>query len=139
MQGEIFGPILPIIPYTSIDSALEIVHSKPHSLSLYIFSTNKRTQEYILDHTISGGAAINDTLMQVVSHNTGFGGVGESGLGSYHGHRTFKAFSQERTVLKSATRTWADIPLRYPPYTPSWRRAAHVITRLNLSIPWPFH
>ena len=114
MKEEIFGPILPIVSYTNLEEAIEIVQSKPHPLALYLFSQSKKTQELVLDQLQFGGATINDTIMHLASHHLPFGGVGASGMGNYHGKYGFETFTHNRSVMNRAT--WIDVPLRYAPY-----------------------
>lgn len=114
MEEEIFGPILPIIEYTDIDEAITLINSKPKPLALYLFSENKNLQQRILQTTSSGGVCINDTVMQVAVSSLPFGGVGDSGIGSYHGKAGFDTFSHYKSVLKNSFRL--DINWRYAPY-----------------------
>lgn len=114
MEEEIFGPILPIIAYTEIEEAITLINSKPKPLALYLFSENKNLQQRILNSTSSGGVCINDTVMQFAVSSLPFGGVGNSGIGSYHGKAGFDTFSHYKSVLKNSF--WLDINWRYPPY-----------------------
>ena len=114
MQDEIFGPILPIIEYENLDDALAIINDKPKPLALYIFSRSKSTQDNILYGTSSGGVCINDTVMQVGVNQLPFGGVGDSGIGSYHGVASFDTFSHQKSVLKRSF--FLDLDWRYAPY-----------------------
>ncbi|MFT5880544.1 MAG: coniferyl-aldehyde dehydrogenase [Moritella sp.] len=100
MQSEIFGPLLPIIPYDAITDAIAYIKAKPHPLALYIMSFDKQVQQQIQRATISGGIAINDTIMQVAAEDAPFGGVGSSGMGHYHGIEGFRTLSKARTVLQ---------------------------------------
>ncbi|MFN7657223.1 MAG: aldehyde dehydrogenase family protein, partial [Dolichospermum sp.] len=93
MQEEIFGPILPIIEYADINEAITLINSRPKPLALYLFSENKDLQKRILQETSSGGVCIQDTIMQVAVSSLPFGGVGDSGMGSYHGKSGFDTFS----------------------------------------------
>lgn len=116
MQEEIFGPILPIIPYDDLDEVIRFITHREKPLALYLFTRRRRTKERIL-HTCSfGGGCINDTIIHLASHHMGFGGVGQSGMGSYHGKRSFDTFSHYRAIVDKAT--WLDLPMRYHPYTP---------------------
>lgn len=115
MQTEIFGPVLPIIAVDSMDQAIELVRSRDKPLALYIFSKSAKLQSKVLSETSSGGVCINDTLMHLANPNLPFGGVGGSGMGSYHGKHGFDAFSHHRAVAVKPT--WIDPALRYPPYT----------------------
>lgn len=115
MQEEIFGPLMPIIGYDNLDDALKIVNSGGKPLALYVFSENKAYQHKILSETSSGNASINECLMHVGQFNLPFGGVGDSGIGQYHGKLSFDIFSHRKGVLKKST--LSDLPLRFPPYT----------------------
>jgi aldehyde dehydrogenase (NAD+) len=114
MQEEIFGPILPMIEYTDINEAITLINSRPKPLALYLFSQNKSLQKRILQETSSGGVCINDTVMQVGVSSLPFGGVGDSGMGSYHGKAGFNTFSHYKSVLQNSFRL--DINWRYAPY-----------------------
>jgi len=114
MAGEIFGPILPIMTVPDIQSAIEFINSRPKPLALYIFSGNTSNQNQILANTSSGSVAINETLMQFACPDLPFGGVGDSGMGSYHGEKGFQTFSHMRSVLNKTT--WFDLNVRYPPF-----------------------
>ncbi|MBT8307207.1 MAG: aldehyde dehydrogenase [Maribacter sp.] len=114
MQGEIFGPILPVIAYeTEADIHKHIMHyGKP--LATYIFSNNKKFQKKIVNTYSFGGGAINDSVIQISNKKLPFGGVGASGIGAYHGKTSFDIFSHRKSIIKKAN--WMDAPLRYPPY-----------------------
>lgn len=111
MQEEIFGPIFPVLTFKHIDEVISFVTLREKPLALYYFGTNDKK---ILRHTSSGGTCINDVIMHIVNHKTPFGGVGNSGMGAYHGKDSFLAFSHRRSVIK--TPTWVDMPFRYMPY-----------------------
>ena len=113
MQDEIFGPILPIISFDSIDETIEFVNSREKPLAFYYFGKSARAKN-VLHKTTSGGACINDTLMHITNHHLPFGGVGNSGLGKYHGKTSFQAFSNQRSTV--STPTWIDIPFKYVPF-----------------------
>ncbi|PIG91941.1 aldehyde dehydrogenase [Gloeocapsopsis sp. IPPAS B-1203] len=114
MQEEIFGPILPIIEYDDLSEAIAIINEKPKPLALYLFSRDKKIQQRILQETSSGGVCINDTVMQVAVSSLAFGGVGESGIGKYHGKASFDTFSHQKSVLKKSF--LFDLKWRYAPY-----------------------
>jgi len=114
MQEEIFGPILPVLEYTDFKEAIAQINARPKPLALYIFSKDKQKQEQVLQETSSGGVCINDTVMQVGVSTLPFGGVGDSGIGSYHGKASFDTFSHYKSVLKKGFRF--DPNWRYPPY-----------------------
>jgi aldehyde dehydrogenase (NAD+) len=115
MQGEIFGPLLPVITYDSLDSAEEIIKKYPNPLAFYIFSTDKRAQKYFINKYAFGGGVINDTVVHFVNNRLPFGGVGESGINKYHGKHSFMTFTREKSIVKRYN--WLDIPIRYLPST----------------------
>ncbi len=114
LNDEIFGPILPIIEFTHAEEVIRYVNSKPKPLALYVFSNSTDFQDNILRNTSSGGVSINDTIMHMTGEDMPFGGVGESGIGAYHGQHSFDTFSHKKAVLKRTF--FPDAPLRYPPY-----------------------
>jgi aldehyde dehydrogenase (NAD+) len=114
MQGEIFGPILPIISYETLADIDLYISNYEKPLATYIFSEDKVFQDIILKNYSFGGGAINDTVIHIANKNLPFGGVGASGIGAYHGKTSFELFSHAKAILKKGT--WLDIPLRYPPY-----------------------
>lgn len=125
MHEEIFGPILPILTYENIDTAIAEINAHPKPLALYIFSKNRELQNKILYQTSSGGVCINDTLSHIVPAALPFGGVGASGMGAYHGRNSFETFSHRRSVLK---RSFAlDQKIRYAPYKISLKRIKKLI------------
>ena len=113
MQEEIFGPIFPVVTFSNIDEAISLVTEREKPLALYYFGDNK-TANHVLKHTSSGGACVNDTIMHIANEKLPFGGVGNSGMSSYHGRESFDVFSHRRAVV--TTPTWLDIPFRYMPY-----------------------
>ncbi|HOW73043.1 MAG TPA: aldehyde dehydrogenase [Phycisphaerae bacterium] len=113
MQEEIFGPILPILEFTALDEALTSLRDRSTPLALYLFTGNRAIQERVLAGTRSGGVCINDTVSHIVGHNLPFGGLGESGMGAYHGRASFDCFSHRRSVLRRSLAF--DPKLRYPP------------------------
>ena len=113
MQQEIFGPVLPVLPYEKLDDCIDFIRSRPKPLALYIFSENKMNQEKVLNSCSFGGGCINDTVIHLASSHMSFGGVGESGMGSYHGRKSFDTFTHYRSVLKQGK---LDVKLRYFPY-----------------------
>lgn len=114
MQEEIFGPILPIIGYSNLEEAIDLVRSKDKPLALYIFSEDQKVIDRLIGSLSFGGGAINDTVMQLSNPHLPFGGVGPSGMGNYHGEYGFKTFSHEKAILHKSTRL--DLPVRYQPY-----------------------
>ncbi len=113
MQEEIFGPILPIITYNNIDEVIEFVNSREKPLAFYIFSSHRNIQNKLLTSCSFGGGCINDTIIHLATSKLGFGGVGNSGMGSYHGKKSFDTFSHTRSIVKKAR--WIDLPMRYYP------------------------
>jgi aldehyde dehydrogenase (NAD+) len=112
-QEEIFGPILPVLEFTALDDALALLRERPIPLALYLFTRDRATQDRVLAETRSGGVCLNDTVTHMVGHGLPFGGLGESGLGAYHGQASFDCFTHHRSVLR---RSFAfDTKLRYPP------------------------
>lgn len=114
MQQEVFGPILPVISYKSIDEVIKFVNDRPKPLALYIFSGSKKTQKELLLKLPAGGVTINDTLMHFANSNLPFGGVGNSGMGQCHGRYSFELFTNQKPVVYKYN--WPEIALRYPPY-----------------------
>jgi aldehyde dehydrogenase (NAD+) len=103
MQDEIFGPILPILPYSDLDYIIRKINERPKPLSLYLFSENESVEKRITEEIAFGGGAINNTIMHIVSHFLPFGGVGSSGMGKYHGKYSFETFSHFKSILKSSS------------------------------------
>lgn len=114
MEEEIFGPILPIIEYSTIDDAINYIRSKEKPLALYYFSENKNSINKVLSNVSSGGATVNDTIIHVASSTLPFGGVGLSGIGEYHGKASFDTFSHNKSVIERGT--FLELPFRYAPY-----------------------
>ena len=114
MQEEIFGPIMPVIAYDNIADVIKKVREKERPLALYLFAKDEKVIEDISRNLSFGGGCINDTIMQLVNHNMPFGGVGSSGIGSYHGPFSFDTFSHKKALV--VQNSWFDIPLRYPPF-----------------------
>ena len=115
MQREIFGPLLPILPYQNKDEVIGYINDRPHPLALYLFSEDKALQQCYLEQTLSGGVTINDTLLHAGQHALPFGGVGNSGMGHYHGHEGFLTFSKLRPVFRQGPLRTVDFLM--PPYT----------------------
>ncbi len=112
MQEEIFGPILPVIPFRMLDEAVRFITEREKPLALYFFGRKNRNR--VLADTSSGGACLNDTIMHIANERVPFGGVGNSGMGSYHGYDSYRCFSHRRAVVQTTTRF--DLPVRYMPY-----------------------
>ncbi|MCR0204856.1 aldehyde dehydrogenase [[Clostridium] innocuum] len=115
MQEEIFGPLLPVLTFTSLDEVIQILLDKEKPLALYLFTKNKKAEHKVLSTLSFGGGCINDTIIHLATSAMGFGGVGQSGMGSYHGRESFKTFSHNKSIVKKAN--WIDLPFRYHPYT----------------------
>ncbi len=114
MQEEIFGPLLPVLTYDSLDKAMQQINSLPHPLALYIFTSDKRAARKVTAQCGFGGGCINDTVIHLATSELGFGGFGESGMGSYHGKDGFATFSHYKSIVDK--KTWLDLPMRYQPY-----------------------
>lgn len=114
MQEEIFGPLLPIIEIDSMEEAIAIVNERPRPLALYIFAGDKKVSRKVISRCRFGGGCINDTIVHLATSNMGFGGVGESGMGAYHGKVGFDTFSHKKSMVDK--KTWLDLPMRYQPY-----------------------
>jgi len=114
MQEEIFGPILPVIPIESIDDAISFINSKSKPLALYIFSSDKKVVDKVINNTSSGAVGVNEVVMHFTCIELPFGGVGDSGIGSYHGKSSFETFTHYKSVLDKSTAL--DPSIRYPPY-----------------------
>ena len=115
MKDEIFGPILPVIEYENIDDAIAKVKSRSKPLACYIFTNESKIKEKILKEVSFGGGAVNDAVMHLTNSNMGFGGVGDSGMGNYHGENGFKAFSHYKSILDKPT--WIEPNIKYYPRT----------------------
>ena len=115
MQEEIFGPILPLIRYTHFEEVLSYIQDHEKPLSAYLFSNNQAEQNAWLEQLSFGGGCINDAIMHITNPNLPFGGVGQSGTGSYHGKAGFTTFSHLKSVFKKPN--IFEVPLKYPPYT----------------------
>ena len=113
MNEEIFGPIFPVVTFSTTEEAVAFVTEREKPLALYYFG-DKRSADYVLKHTSSGGACVNDTIMHIANENMPFGGVGNSGMSSYHGKESYNVFSHHRAVV--TTTTLFDVPFRYMPY-----------------------
>lgn len=114
MKEEIFGPIIPILTFKNLDALIGSINSRPKPLALYIFTTNKDVEKKILTRVFYGGGCVNDTIVHLANPNIPFGGVGNSGMGSYHGKESFNVFSHSKSILKKSN--LIDINLRYAPY-----------------------
>ena len=115
MGQEIFGPLLPILSYRSLGELLETINARPHPLAFYFFSRDKKAIRHVTEACPFGGGCINDTIIHLATTNMGFGGVGHSGMGAYHGKVGFDAFSHHKSIVDK--KLWLDLPMRYQPYT----------------------
>lgn len=115
MQEEIFGPILPLMTYSNLDDCIKFIRSRPRPLALYLFTQSQSAEKRILNTCSFGGGCINDTIIHLANSHMGFGGVGYSGMGSYHGKLSFDTFTHYRSIVKKYT--WIDMPVRYHPYS----------------------
>ena len=115
LNEEIFGPILPIIETNNIEEAAQYINKKERPLALYLFTNNKKNEEYILNNIKFGGGCINDTVIHLANSKLPFGGIGNSGLGNYHGKFSFDTFTHNVSIVKKST--LIDLPMRYHPYT----------------------
>lgn len=113
MGEEIFGPIMPLLEYTDINTVLREIKANPKPLALYLFSENKALQKRVLREVLFGGGCINDTIIHLATSHMGFGGVGESGIGTYHGKHSFDTFTHYKSIVDK--KTWIDLPIRYAP------------------------
>ena len=114
MQEEIFGPVLPILTCNSLEEAIQTVNSKASPLALYLFTSDKSAARKVTSRCGFGGGCINDTIIHLATSEMGFGGFGESGMGSYHGRDGFDTFSHYKSIVDK--KTWLDLPMRYQPY-----------------------
>ena len=114
MQQEIFGPIFPVLTYRNPEEIITQVNARPRPLALYVFSKNRRFCKKMVENIPAGGVTVNDTLMHIVSNKLPFGGVGNSGIGKYHGYYSFQTFSNAKPVVRRGI--WLDPPVRYAPY-----------------------
>jgi aldehyde dehydrogenase (NAD+) len=115
MAEEIFGPILPVLTYSDLSQVICELNCRPRPLSIYIFSKSRKIQKKIIKEVPFGCGGINDTVMHIIGPHLPYGGVGDSGMGRYHGKASFETFSYQKTILNKPP--FPDNPLRYPPYT----------------------
>lgn len=127
MQEEIFGPVLPIITYENLDDVVEYINSHEKPLALYLFTNSKKTENKILKEVAFGGGCINDTIIHLASSKLGFGGVGYSGIGEYHGKYSFQTFSHYKSIVKKSI--LLDLPMRYHPYKKIYDKLIRIFMR----------
>ncbi len=114
MQEEIFGPLMPVLTYDSLEEVIRTVNSMPHPLALYFFTSDKSAAKEVTSRCVFGGGCINDTIIHLATTEMGFGGFGESGMGAYHGKTGFDTFTHYKSIVDK--KTWLDLPMRYQPY-----------------------
>ena len=127
MQEEIFGPILPVLTYSSLDYAIEKINSMPHPLAFYLFTSERKIAKKVTTCCGFGGGCINDTIIHLATSEMGFGGFGESGMGSYHGKEGFQTFTHYKSIVNK--KTWLDLPMRYQPYTAFHNKLIHLFLK----------
>ena len=127
MGEEIFGPIMPILTFETIDEVIETVNGGDKPLALYIFSEDKAVTDRVLSRCTFGGGCVNDTIIHLATSNMGFGGVGESGMGAYHGKTGFDTFTHYKSVVDK--KTWMDLPMRYQPYQKTYQKIIRLFLR----------
>ena len=127
MQEEIFGPVMPILTFVQFDAIYDLLGDQPKPLALYLFSENRQHIRAVTERCSYGGGCINDTIIHLATSEMGFGGVGESGMGAYHGKAGFDAFSHTKSIVDK--KTWMDLPMRYQPYKQSFDGLLHLFLR----------
>lgn len=127
MQEEIFGPILPIMTYCNIDRVIDEINTRSHPLALYVFTNDKNVSKKVMQRCIFGGGCINDCVIHLATTNMGFGGVGESGMGSYHGKNGFDTFTHYKSIMNK--KTWIDLPMRYQPYSSLYEKIIRIFLK----------
>ena len=127
MQQEIFGPVLPVLTYDSLGSAVSKINSLAHPLALYIFTSDEKAAQEVTSRCGFGGGCINDVLIHLATSNLGFGGFGESGMGSYHGIDGFRTFSHYKSIVDK--KTWIDLPMRYQRYKKIYEKMVRLVMR----------
>ncbi|CAD5178550.1 unnamed protein product [Musa acuminata subsp. malaccensis] len=143
MKEEIFGPLLPIITVDDLEQSFDVINSKPKPLAAYLFTKDHKLEKKFVKTVSAGGMLINDAILQFTNPHLPFGGVGESGMGSYHGRFSFDAFSHKKAVLSRGF--YGEIPMRYPPYTPLKQKvlrgliAGNILPLLHALVVWPGH
>ena len=127
MGEEIFGPILPVLTYDSLDEVIGKVNSLPHPLALYMFTSDRRAADRVFTRCGFGGGCVNDTVIHLATTEMGFGGFGGSGMGAYHGKAGFDTFTHYKSIVDK--KTWIDLPMRYQPYRKVWEWAVRMCLR----------
>jgi len=127
MQEEIFGPVMPVLTFNSLEEAVNIINSRMHPLALYIFTRSKKEARYVTSRCNYGGGCINDTIIHLATSEMGFGGFGESGMGSYHGKAGFDTFSHYKSIVDK--KCFIDLPMRYQKYTSFNDKLIHIFLK----------
>ena len=127
MQEEIFGPVLPVMTFRDIREVIHFVTSREKPLACYLFTRSKKVKKQVLNSVSFGGGCINDTIIHLATSHMGFGGVGQSGMGSYHGRESFETFSHRRSIVEKYN--WIDMPVRYLPYGAVKEKLLHIFMR----------
>lgn len=127
MQEEIFGPVMPVITFDNFDDIYEVLADRPKPLALYLFSHDKNHIKAVTERCTFGGGCVNDTVIHLATSNMGFGGVGESGMGAYHGKTGFDTFSHTKSIVDK--KTWMDLPMRYHPYKKLNEKLLHMFLK----------
>lgn len=127
MGQEIFGPVLPVLTYRTLDEAVSQIQSMPHPLALYLFTSDQTVAQKVTSHCGFGGGCINDTIIHLATSEMGFGGFGESGMGAYHGKDGFDTFSHYKSIVDK--KTWLDLPMRYQPYRSVHNKLIHIFLK----------
>ena len=127
MGQEIFGPVLPILTYCTLDEAISQIQSMPHPLALYLFTSDQAVAQKVTSRCGFGGGCINDTIIHLATSEMGFGGFGESGMGAYHGRDGFDTFSHYKSIVDK--KTWLDLPMRYQPYRQLYNKLIHIFLK----------
>ncbi len=128
MQEEIFGPLLPVLTFSTYKEMIEQMNTLPHPLAFYVFTKNKVWANHLMKNCAFGGGCINDTLIHLATPYMGFGGVGASGMGAYHGKAGFDTFSHQKSIVDK--KTWLDLPIRYQPYNVLTEKILHLLFHL---------
>ncbi|MDI1355671.1 MAG: aldehyde dehydrogenase [bacterium] len=115
LQEEIFGPIFPVFTFNELEEVLSFIRKRRYPLALYAFTSNKKTEDFLIDQVEFGGGCINNALVHLANSNLPFGGVGQSGMGNYHGKHSFDTFSHKKSIVKS--KTYFDLAIKYPPFS----------------------
>ena len=126
MQEEIFGPVMPVLTFTDVEEIIDLLKDKPKPLAFYVFAKDKKVIDRLTRNCQFGGGCINDVIVHLASTHMGFGGVGESGMGSYHGKAGFDTFTHYKSILRSR---FFDLPMRYQPYNKVWDALIRIFMR----------